>query len=194
MIRVYFVRHAKPDYSVHDDLARPLTDEGIEQSIKLIDYFRDKNITKLYCSPYIRSIDTIKNVAILFNKEIEIIDDFRERKIGDEWIENFKEFSNKQWTDFNYKLNTGESLKEVQNRNIIALNKILNEAGNENIIIGTHGTALRTIINYYDKTFNYESFESIKDIMPLIICMHIDGENFEVESKRQGFNLVQVLK
>ncbi|MGL5352473.1 MAG: histidine phosphatase family protein, partial [Clostridium sp.] len=144
-------------------------------SKKLIDFFKDKNITKVYCSPYIRSIDTIKYVANVFNKKIEIVNDFRERKIGNEWIDNFKEFSKMQWNDFSYKLNHGESLEEVQSRNIKELHKILNISKNQNIVIGTHGTALSTIINYYNKTFKYESFESIKDIMPLVVCIEFDG-------------------
>jgi len=29
----------------------------------------------------------------------------------------------------------------------------------KNIVIGTHGTALSTIINYYDSTYGYDDFE-----------------------------------
>ena len=47
MNKVYFIRHAKPDFSVHDDLTRPLTDEGRKSSEKLINFFKDKNITCL---------------------------------------------------------------------------------------------------------------------------------------------------
>lgn len=46
MNRVYFVRHAKPDFSIHEDLSRPLTDEGAKASKKLVDFFEDKNIDK----------------------------------------------------------------------------------------------------------------------------------------------------
>lgn len=73
----------------------------------------------------------------------------------------------------------GESLKEVQNRNINALYKILKENSNENIVIRTHGTALSTIINYFDKDFSYCSFKEIKNIMPFITYMEFEGSELK---------------
>lgn len=34
MTTVYFVRHAQPDLSVHDDLTRPLTEKGLQDRKK----------------------------------------------------------------------------------------------------------------------------------------------------------------
>ncbi|CEO22333.1 histidine phosphatase family protein [Paraclostridium sordellii] len=177
MNKIYFVRHAKPDFSVHDDLTRPLTDKGIIDSKNICEFLKEKSINKIYSSPYKRAIDTIKELAQNLNIKIEVVDDFRERKISNIWIEDFNKFSKSQWENFEYKLNDGESLNEVQSRNIKALHKILNENSNQNIVIGTHGTALSTIINYYDKTFDYLSFTKIKDIMPFIVCMEFEKTN-----------------
>lgn len=177
MNKIYFVRHAKPDFSVHDDLTRPLTDKGIIDSKKLCEFLKEKSINKIYSSPYKRAIDTIKELSQNLNIKIEVVDDFRERKISNIWIEDFNKFSKSQWENFEYKLNDGESLNEVQSRNINALHKILNENSNQNIVIGTHGTALSTIINYYDKTFDYLSFTKIKDVMPFIVCMEFEKTN-----------------
>jgi len=66
----------------------------------------------------------------------------------------------------------------VQERNITALKEILNENKGKNVVIGTHGTALSTILNYYNKTFGYEEFNRIKSIMPWIIVMEFKGEEF----------------
>jgi len=76
--------------------------------------------------------------------------------VGNVWIEDFNSFAKKQWEDFDYKLSDGESLREVQNRNIKALNEVLRMYEGKNIVIGTHGTALSTIINYYDSTYGYD--------------------------------------
>ena len=100
---------------------------------------------------------------------IEIIDDFRERKVDSVWIEDFISFSKAQWTDFDYKLSDGESLNEVQFRNVSALKNVLKKYNGRNIAIGSHGTALSTIINYYDKSFGYEEFEKIRMVMPWIV-------------------------
>lgn len=177
MNRVYFVRHAKPDFSVHDDLTRPLTVEGLEDSKKIAEILKNKNISKIYCSPYKRAVDTVKDLAEILNLEITLVDDFRERKISDEWIEDFNAFSKNQWEDFNHKLDNGESLKEVQDRNIKELTKILSENDEEIIVIGTHGTSLSCIINHFDKSFGYMQFEEIKNVMPLIIIMEFEGLN-----------------
>ena len=179
MNKVYFIRHAKTDYTEHNDLIRPLTESGIEESIKLIRLMKNKNITRIYSSPYKRSIDTVIKIAEDYNIEIELIEDFRERKITDSWIEDFDTFSKKQWDDFDFKIEGGESLTEVSKRNVDALTKILNKINNESIIIGTHGTALSTIIKYYDPKFNYESFMSIKDKMPFVVCMTFNGTSIE---------------
>ena len=72
----------------------------------------------------------------------------------------------------------GESIGAVQERNIEALNEILEKYDGKNIVIGTHGTALSSIINYYDKTFSGESFMKIIDFMPWILKMEFDGKKF----------------
>lgn len=177
MSKVFFVRHAVPDFNVHDDLIRPLTEDGIKSSLKVSDFLQDKKITKAYCSPYKRSIDTILDFTNKNSLEISIIDDLRERKISNSWIEDFHSYARNQWEDFHFKLSEGESLNEVQDRNVQALHSILEKHPYENIVIGTHGTALGTIINYYDKSFDYNSFLRIIDLMPFIVNMEFEGLN-----------------
>ncbi|WP_428866906.1 histidine phosphatase family protein [Clostridium sediminicola] len=41
-------------------------------------------MNKVYSSPYKRAVDTKREVANSFNLDIEIIDDFRERKVSNE--------------------------------------------------------------------------------------------------------------
>jgi 2,3-bisphosphoglycerate-dependent phosphoglycerate mutase len=74
-----------------------------------------------------------------------------------------------QWNDFTYKLSDGECLQEVQTRNMSALQQVLNKYAGKNIVVGSHGTALSTIINYYDHSFGYNDFEKIKNVMPWIV-------------------------
>lgn len=176
MSKIYFVRHATPDYSVHDDSIRPLTDKGMDDSKKVTEFLSDKDIHKIYSSPYKRSVDTVSDFAKKYNLNIELIDDFRERKISDYWIDDFKSYSKNQWEDFEYKLEHGESLREVQVRNINELRKILKNHSGENIVIGTHGIALSTIINFYKSDFDYSEFKRISGIMPWIVCINFDND------------------
>lgn len=171
LTRAYFVRHAQSDHSIHDDKIRPLTEKGLNDSLRVTDFLQDKNINAIYCSPYKRSIDTILDFAEKHNLKINTVDDFRERQVDSVWIPDFESFSRMQWDDFNYKLNDGESLSEVQLRNVLALNNILGLHKGENIVVGTHGTALSTICNFYDHAFNYNSFSQIVEVLPWIVKM-----------------------
>ncbi len=178
MTNIYFVRHCEPDFSIHEDLIRPLTQKGQEDSKKVEKVLKNKEIDAIYSSPYKRAIDTVRKLANTLNLEVKTKDDLRERTIADQWIDDFNEFVKCQWDDFEYKLSKGECLRQVQERNITALKEILNENKGKNVVIGTHGTALSTILNYYNKTFGYEEFNRIKSIMPWIIVMEFKGEEF----------------
>lgn len=169
MTKVYFVRHAEPNYNNRDDMSRELSAKGMVDR-KLVTWFlSDKNIEVVLSSPFKRAFDTVAHFANSKGLSIEIIDEFRERKVDSIWIEDFVSFSKSQWADFDYKLSDGESLNEVQSRNISALNSVLEKYKGKNIVIGSHGTALSTIINYYDKSFGYEDFERIRTVMPWIV-------------------------
>ena len=175
MTVVYFIRHAEPNYENHDDIGRELTNKGREDSKLVTRFFGNKAVDMVFSSPYKRSVDTIKGIAEDRGRKIILIDDFRERKIDSVWIKDYTRFAKQQWEDFDYKLSDGETLREVQYRNIEALNSVLFTHKNRTIIIGSHGTALGTIINYYDKSFNYEEFEKIRPVMPWIVKFNFDG-------------------
>lgn len=169
MTTVYFVRHARPNFDNRNDRTRELTGQGMKDRRLVTEFLKDKSIHCVFSSPFKRSVDTVKEFADLYGLEIKLIEDFRERKVDSVWIEAFEEFSRKQWQDFHFKYADGESLAEVQKRNIDALNLILREDAGKNIVIGSHGTALSTIINFYDNTFGYAEFEQIKSSMPWIV-------------------------
>lgn len=182
MTTVYFVRHAEVDYKVHNDEIRPLTEKGKEDTRLITEFFKEKEIQVILSSPYKRAIDTIRDLANEKDLEILTINDFRERKVDSDWIEDFNMFTKNQWNDFDYKLTDGESLAEVRERNIKAMDNVINQYEGKIIVIGSHGTALSTIINYYDSTFGYNDFNAIRHLMPWIVkftfedkkCIQID--------------------
>ena len=175
MTTVYFVRHAEPNFNNHDDMTRELTEKGLEDRKLVTEFLWNKNIDLVLSSPYKRSVDTIKDFADKKNLDIHTVDDFRERKIDSVWIEDYESFCKAQWEDFNYKLSDGETLGEVQKRNVEALNYVLKQYEGKNIVIGSHGTALSTIINYYDNAFGYKEFQNIRGLMPWIVKFVFDG-------------------
>ncbi len=177
MTTIYFVRHAEPNYNNHNDAQRELTPKGLQDRELATDFLSDKNIDVVLSSPFKRSVDTIKPFANNFNLNITLIDDFKERRVDSVWIEDFKAFSINQWNDFTYKYHDGETLGEVQKRNISALHEVLKNYKNKNIVVGSHGTALSTIINYYDNSFGYEDFNKIKALFPWIVKFTFDDNS-----------------
>ena len=171
---VYFVRHCKPDHKNMDDRNRPLTEEGLADSEKVSQVLSDKKIDVFISSPYRRSYDTIKLAAESYGKQIETDERLRERKAGEKG--NTHEMFRKRWTDFSFAEEDGEPIGAVQKRNIEALEEILDRYEGKTIAIGTHGTALSSIMNYYDPSFNADSFMRIIDFMPYIVKMEFDGK------------------
>jgi len=178
MTNIYFIRHCEPDFSIHEDLIRPLTDKGLKDSKRVAEVLENRDIHAVYSSPYKRAVDTVKDLADTLNLEVVTKDDLRERTITDQWIDDFNGFVKCQWEDFEYKLSKGECLRQVQERNIKALKEILDENKDKNVVIGTHGTALSTILNHYDENFGYNEFNRIKSVMPWIITMEFNNEDF----------------
>jgi 2,3-bisphosphoglycerate-dependent phosphoglycerate mutase len=186
MTIVYFIRHAQSDNSVRDGRIRPLTEKGMNDRALVTVFLQQKSVDAVFSSPFKRAADTIADFAEKNGFCIETIEDFRERKsdsnMGTNNIE-FTSFMERQWIDFSYTFSDGECLAEVQDRNIVALNKILTKYKDKCIVIGTHGTALSTIINYYDQTYGFEDFMSMVNILPWVVKMSFD-ENICIEIEK----------
>lgn len=176
MTIVFFVRHAQPNYNNHDDLERELTEKGLRDRLLVTEFLWDKHVDAVLSSPYVRAVETVKDFADKAGLPIKRIEDFRERKIDRVWIEDFDGFCRRQWADFDYKLSDGETLRQVQNRNIAALRGVLKEYRGKTVVVGSHGTALSTIIHNFDSSFGYEEFEKIRTLMPWVVKFTFQGE------------------
>ena len=178
MTTVYFNRHAQSDSSIHNPFLRPLTEKGLRDCSLVTNFLKDKKIDAAFSSPYKRAVDTIASFADQNGISIKLIDDFREHEtISDNYCDSdYFPFIQKYWEDKDFKIPGDESITELQNRNILALKKILKEHKDQNIIIGTHGMALSAIINYYDKTYGYNDFLSMVKMKPWVVKMTFDDD------------------
>ncbi|MFT5875999.1 MAG: 2,3-bisphosphoglycerate-dependent phosphoglycerate mutase, partial [Clostridium sp.] len=175
MTTIYFVRHAQPEHTWDEDRTRPLSVAGLEDIKKVTEIFKNFKIDYYLSSPYKRSFDTIKESAEALSMDILTDERFREREKGLKG-NDFGMFQ-KRWNDFDFHEEGGESLNMVQKRNIEALLEVLNNYRDKNIIIGTHGTALSTILNYFEPSYCCDDFLRIIDYMPYIIRLEFDGIN-----------------
>ncbi|MCL2772369.1 MAG: histidine phosphatase family protein [Oscillospiraceae bacterium] len=197
MTKVYFIRHAEADNYVRDGRIRPLTEKGLVDRKLVTEFLQDKNIDAVLSSPFKRAVGTVADFAEKNGFEIEMVEDFREQKSISAFDKKndldpiirkqiINEFLERQWADFSYipsDSDYGETLLEVQERNIAALNEVLTRYKDKNIVIGTHGTALSTIINYYDKTYGYDDFMAMVNILPWVVKMSFD-ENSCIEIEK----------
>lgn len=193
MTKVFFVRHAQPLHEYNDDRTRPLTEEGEKDALIVIETLKDKEIDAFFCSPYKRSVDTIKQTAEYYNMEIQIDERLKERVKGVNG--NDHGMFQKRWSDHEYHEEGGESIGMVQRRNIEALKEILENNQGKNIVIGTHGTALSSIMNYYKPNFGCDDFLRIIDWMPYIVELDFEGqelvdmiEHTYIEKEFKGIN------
>lgn len=177
MTHIYFVRHAQPEHSWEDDRTRPLTCEGMQDSKAVADLLKNVNLNYAISSPYKRSVDTIQGCAKAHGLELHIDERLRERQKGP--CSNQYGMYQKRWADFDFCEEGGESLRMVQERNMQAVLEMLEKYSEKNILVGTHGTALSTIINYYDSSFRCDAFLRIIDFMPYIIRMDFKGQEFQ---------------
>ena len=149
---IYFIRHSEP-MNVKNDKSKDnfqlknekmiLSIEG-ERRAKILSENKElENIDILYCSNYIRAISTAKYIANKNNVDINVLDDFGERKFGvNSFDEIQRDFGILQLEDENYKMPNGESKKEVQERMFNSLIKVLSDNKNKRIAVVSHGTAM----------------------------------------------------
>ncbi|MCR5323195.1 MAG: histidine phosphatase family protein [Lachnospiraceae bacterium] len=169
---VIFVRHAQSLHPYSDDRTRPLTDEGMIDRRIVLDTLKNRQIDVFLSSPYQRSIDTIITTADSFGMKIKTDERFRERKSGTDASGMLE----RRWADFSFAEEGGENLESVQKRNIEALKEVLDLYKGKTVVIGTHGTALSCILNYYDRSFGVNDFLRIVNWMPFIVELIFDGE------------------
>lgn len=89
----------------------------------------------------------------------------------------------KRWADLHYHEEGGESIAMVQKRNMEALTEILTNNSNKTIVIGTHGTALSSILRYYEESYHCDSFLRIKNWMPYIL--EVDFQDGKIVHKKE---------
>lgn len=173
---VYFIRHAESDIRVRDDRSRPLTPKGLADSARLAEWFREISVDHIYTSPYLRAWQTVSDLASLKGLDVQPEESFRERK-NCGYTPNFIDHIQWLWDDFNHCKAGEESMRQVQERCVLGLERLLVLHPSQTLVIGTHGTALSMVIQHYEPQFSVKDFWRIKEIMPWVIRAQFFGED-----------------
>lgn len=157
---IYLIRHSKvlkieKDVNENSQISNEkivLSIEGEKKAEEISCIPELQNIDNLYCSNYVRAISTAKYIADKNNININIDENFGERKLGDlkelEILGKDKKhsFTTEQLIDKNLKNKDGESRLDAEERINKSFNKILQENKGKKIAIVSHGALIKFFI------------------------------------------------
>ncbi|EUJ41919.1 histidine phosphatase family protein [Brochothrix campestris] len=176
MMKIVFVRHAQKErQSYVKDKELPLTAAGLASSLALVRQLEGYQFDRAFSSPFKRAKDTIAPLVVANDLALTECEDLQERRVKAEGVIKPADYVARQWADFDYKLTGGESLAEVQARLIAKINAFALAYPQQTLLIGTHGTALATILNYYDASFGLADYLQLKPLMPYVLEARFEG-------------------
>jgi len=156
--KIFLVRHGHIDYGSEKryigitDL--PLSNMGIEQVIRLREYFSAWDIGQAFTSPLKRCLQTSEILLAGSNIKIVVIDELKEINMGrweNQTIDYIKFRFPEQYAERGKNIDTfvppgGESFEQLQKRVMLAFNHITKNAVG-NILIVSHAGVIRVILS-----------------------------------------------
>ncbi|HSL87642.1 MAG TPA: histidine phosphatase family protein, partial [Bacteroidales bacterium] len=161
MLNLYITRHGETKWNTERRLQgwlnSPLTEKGVSQGIKLHQAVKMYGIHKIYSSPSERALKTAISAKGNLDVEIELLDELKEMNMGEWEGKTLDEISADDPENFeNYWIrphlfvkNTGENFDEMLERAKNALEKIIKENSEGNILVVTHGVTLKALMSHF---------------------------------------------
>ncbi|MDH5162437.1 histidine phosphatase family protein [Heyndrickxia oleronia] len=157
---LYFVRHAHSTYSP-DEYNRPLSARGFTDVKQITHLLKEENIDLIISSPYLRAKQTVEGIAKLLDKEILIMDDFKERILSNKKLEEFQVAISRVWENPTYSWEGGESNLSAQKRGVKVTLEVVERFKGKNIVIGTHGNIMVLIMNHFNNKFDFPFWQQL---------------------------------
>ncbi|AOR24701.1 histidine phosphatase family protein [Clostridium taeniosporum] len=162
MMTLFLTRHGETEWNIDRKLQgsqdSPLTERGLRQARSLRDRLKNEKIDVIYSSPTKRALDTAKIIAEANNTPIVTCDEFKEIGFGEyegKYIKDLPIIGENNFLEEMFcgnheiKGTNGETLLDVKNRSFKMLESILEKESDKNILIVTHGMALKVIMSYF---------------------------------------------
>jgi len=173
--KYFMMRHGESENNVlnlySDKLGvYPLTEKGREETEKTAKEIAGKKITKILCSPLLRTRETADIVAekIDFPKE-KIIYENRLREFGfgdfsDQHVKKYDSYISENKWDYDTKNPNGESFQDAKNRVGELLYELEQKYQNENILMISHGFSIEVAPAVLKGANKKESIELFKKL------------------------------
>lgn len=184
MTTIYMIRNA--ECSDLQDASSEFSEAGKKEQEKIQTFFEGKQIDEVYVSSLKSAADTLRFLINEDQRSVHVAEEFNERKIGPRVL-NLESFVRRQWSEPEYKLSGGESFFEVQDRVLDGLERIVTTNKDKVSIIGSHGMAIATVIQFFDETFTCEDYLKTSYIRPWIVKMEFEDKSLV------GLELIQCM-
>lgn len=166
------VRHAHSVYTP-DELGRPLSAEGFIDAEKISKLLEKENIDIVLSSPYKRAVQTVEGVAKSIGQEVILKDDFKERKLAEQSVDDFDHAISRVWEDPTFSWGGGESNVIAQKRGVKAVTAVLQAYECKTLVIGTHGNLMALIMNHFNSDYDFNFWKNLD--MPDIYKLTFEG-------------------
>ncbi|MCR5834789.1 MAG: histidine phosphatase family protein [Selenomonadaceae bacterium] len=158
MTKVFLIRHGETEWNqvgrLQGNTNILLSPNGIRQAQLLAENAPFSNIDAVYSSDLDRACVTAKILANKFNLSVIQMKNLREMNFGDWEGRELKDLANDEKSGFQeffirpdmVKPPKGETFIECQARVVNALEEIVIDRNNQNIVVVTHGAVIRLIL------------------------------------------------
>ncbi len=177
---LYFVRHAISPFSLDNERNRGLSQQGKLDAERVAEILKPNEIDIVVSSTFARAIDTVKPLADHMETDIILFEQLTERAIASlKYLLTEEELLiaiERSFVDIDYCLSEGETTRQAQSRAIPIIQQLLIDYAGKKIAIGTHGNIMTIILNYYDKSYGYDFWQSTSK--PDIYKVEFEGTEF----------------
>ncbi len=161
--KMFIVRHGQTEWNcsnrLQGQLDSPLTSLGISQVLEVKQKLVNKNIHIAYSSPLQRAIDTTALIVSNWPIKAVVRSDLAEMQLGKWQGKTYREVEknySKEFVNFMqhpelYLLPGAETYKQFQERVILEIKYIFYKNHGKNILVVSHGIAIKVIFAYVMK-------------------------------------------
>ncbi|AWB65195.1 phosphoglycerate mutase [Saccharobesus litoralis] len=196
---LYLTRHGQTTWNVEKrlqgQLDSPLTATGVEQSRLVAQALSEVGIDKIITSPLGRAVDTAKICQQALCSNTLIDKDLAERHLGDwqgqklEQIQQDDNYHNAMALVTDWPIPSGESALDCGRRLKQCLINLVQKHANQNLLVVTHGEALRCLIYQLNQNTSDDSkknalYSSAYELFDngCIIKLHWNGSHFTFQN------------
>ena len=206
-MRILLIRHGETEWNrirrFQGQSDVPLNQTGKDQALALAQALKKEPIEVIYASPLVRAMETAQFIKS-YHPTARLIEEegFLEMDLGDfdglaakDWVANYPDYR-KIWMESPsiVKMPGGESLKEVQDRAVESLNRVLKQHIPETtLLICTHNFVICSIL-CHAMEISLDRFREIKQDTAALNIMHKRGKKFHVDTINDRTHLDQLME